>query len=91
MTALKKFPDVREFAPSRPSILDTRAQFFLVFLRLATTGGQSSSVDVMMRPRYLNAAMLVSGRPYARNADSVHTRTSSAASLRRLLFAPLAH
>ena len=80
-TALKKFPDFRELSLYRPRIIAICAQFFLVFLRFSNTALKSSSVTVRMRPKYLNAATLVSGRSYTHSATSVPTQASSVSNL----------
>ena len=77
MNALKKFPDVRALSPYHPRILYIHAKFILAFLSLATTTGQSSSVAVRMRPRYLTVATLVRGWKNSRNTASVPDRSSS--------------
>ena len=66
--------------PSR--ILDIHYQLFLAFLRLATSDGQLLSVDVMMRPSYLNDTMLESERPYSQNNVSVPAWVSYTSSLK---------
>ena len=77
MNNLKKFPDV--YDPPHPPllrILDIHTHFFLFLLKLVTNSGKFSSVDVRMRPRYLNAVTLASRWPYSWNDVSVPARAS---------------
>ena len=90
-TDIKKFLEIRSLYPSLPSITYIRAHFFISFLRLDTTTDKSLSVFVRIRPRYLNAIMLVSRSPYAQKATSMPAQSSSSSRLRRFFSSPLAH
>ena len=63
VTALKNCPDTFGSYPSRLNIRDNRPQLFLALWRLNTTAGQSSSIAVITRPRYLNAVTVSNGSP----------------------------
>ena len=91
MTALKKVPNICAYAPSRTSTLDMRNHFFRAFHRFATTAGQASFVSVIMLPRYLKAATLVSRRSCALKVLSIPALASSSNNLFRFLSDPFSY
>ena len=89
--SFNNLPNVCVLDPSSPSIPYICYHLFLAFLMLETNSSQSLSVYVRLRPRYLNAAMFVSGSPYTHSSASAPAWASSAASLWFFRSATLAH
>ena len=90
-TALKKVLDFYAFATSCPSIRYIRVYFFHALCRLAKTAGQSSSMDVRIKPMYFKSSMLVRGSPYALKYVYLPARASSTTNLCQFLSTPLVH